>query len=99
MRDFGHDVDVLARHRLLDEHGLKWLERFDQQLGRLRADGPVEIDADVDLVASGLAELGEVPGSLIDECLGLHDAGGPAAVDSCLERAKALLHIPPQPIG
>ena len=43
--DLGHDVVVLGLARLLDEHRLVRLQRLDQQLGRRRADGAVEVDA------------------------------------------------------
>ena len=61
-------------HRLLDEHRLVRLQRLDQQLGRLRADGAVEVDADVALVAGGLAQFGEALGRLVDEAGRLDDA-------------------------
>ena len=50
---------ILALDRFLDEHGLIWLERLDQHFGVLRADGAVEIDGDIDVVAPGFAQGGE----------------------------------------
>ena len=67
--DLGHDVVVLALARLLDEHRLIRLQRLDEQLGVLRADRAVEIDADVHNLAARLPQSGERFRRLLDETL------------------------------
>ena len=73
-RDVGHHLDFLAVHRFLDEHRLIRLQRLDEQPRGLRADGAVKVDADVALVADGVAQLGEALRRLVDERLVLDDA-------------------------
>jgi hypothetical protein len=60
-------VVVFGEHRLLDEHRLVGLERFDQSLGHRLGDAAAEIDADLDLVADRLADAPETIGGPLDD--------------------------------
>ena len=91
-RDLGHDVVVLRLARLLDEHRLIRLVGLDQQLGGSGADGAVEVDGDIHVVAHGLPQARELFGGVFD--LGLRfRCSGPARFfgDACLEGGEALL--------
>ena len=91
-RDVGQHVDVLALHRLLDKHRLVGFQPLDQQFGRLRADGAVEVDRDVGFRPGSRAQTGEVLDGLIDEGFGLHDARRMVLVDAGFEGGEALVH-------
>src|SRR5204863_9541912 len=64
--DVGHDVVVLAVDRFFHEHRLVGFQAFDEQFGGGRADGAVEIDGDVDIVAGSFAQLGEFLDGIAD---------------------------------
>jgi len=54
-RDLGHQIVILAVDRLFDEHRVVRLERLDEHLRHRGADRAVKVDADIDVVAGGLA--------------------------------------------
>ena len=90
-RDLGHEVVVLALHRLFDEHRLIRLQRLDQQLRRGRADRSVKIDADIDESSpSRSRSLGESFGRVVRLRPAFRRSARAAAWQAGLERREAL---------
>src|SRR5262245_46118542 len=91
-RDVGHDLDVLAVDRLFDEHRLVGFQNLDEQLGCLRGDRPVEIDADITLRARGLAQFGKLLRHVVNKGLVLDHARRAPLGGAGLEGGESLSH-------
>jgi len=86
----GEHLCILALDRLFDEHRLVWLQGLDQQSRSLRADGAMQVDGDIDLLASTAAHRGKAFCHLLHKARGFHDARRSSASDTRLERQEAL---------
>ncbi len=80
---------LLAVDDFLDEHRLVGLERFDQQLRRGRANGAVKVDRNIDVVAHGVAQLGELLGRVLHRRRRFDVTGGPFFRRTRLERRES----------
>ena len=87
--DLGHDVMILALDRLLDKHGVIWLQCLDEDFRQRGADGAVEVDGDVDVVTGGLAQLGEFFSCIMNFGRSFYIAGGPVLGRPGLESREA----------
>ena len=57
--DVRHDIHILALDWFFNKKGLIGLQSLDEQLGILRGNGPMKINADVGIFASRFADAGK----------------------------------------